>query len=127
MNILRSVDIEDEIRLALKDYVTIYCRPLPDKFTVPSILVTTTGGRSENTLDAFTVVLDARAKTDYEADELIRNALGILEEQTRNQVGALRNVTVNSLARWGSDPARPDLKLRTVTIIVTAHKESHQI
>jgi len=124
MIILRPVDIEDQIRLALKDYLTVYVRPLPDNFTTPCILVTATGGSSENTIDTFTVVLDARAKTDAEAFSLIRTAQGLLEAQAENQFGALRNVSTNSLARWGNDPARPDLKLCTLTVLVTAHRES---
>ena len=124
INILRPCDIEDEIRVALKDYVTAYVRPLPEKFKVPSILIQAVGGDSENTIDTFRVVLDSRAKTDAEASELIRTALGILEAQTAAQVGALRNVTVNSMANWGSDPVRPDLSLCTLTVLVTAHRES---
>lgn len=124
MIILRPVDIEDQIRLALKDYLTVYVRPLPDNFITPCILVTATGGSSENTIDTFTVVLDARAKTDAEAFSLIRTAQGLLEAQAENQFGALRNVSTNSLARWGNDPARPDLKLCTLTVLVTAHRES---
>jgi hypothetical protein len=124
INILMPCDIEDEIRFALKDYLTIYCRPLPDNFTVPSLLVRATGGQSENTIDTFQVVIDARAKTDAEASELIRKALGVLEAQTASQTGALRNITVNSMANWGSDPVRPDLKLCTMTVLVTAHRES---
>lgn len=124
MIILRPVDIEDQIRLALENYLTVYVRPLPDNFTTPCILVTATGGSSENTIDTFTVVLDARAKTDAEAFSLIRTAQGLLEAQASNQFGALRNVSTNSLARWGNDPARPDLKLCTLTVLVTAHRES---
>ena len=124
LNILIPEDIENEIRLALKDYVTIYCRPLPEDFTVPSLLVTATGGNSKDTIDKFQVVLDARAKTDEEAIVLIRNALGILEVQTANQVGALRSVEVVSMADWGTDPVRPDLKLSTLTVMVTAHRKS---
>lgn len=124
INILRPCDIEDEIRVALKDYVTAYVRPLPEKFKVPSVLIQAVGGDSENTIDTFRVVLDSRAKTDAEASELIRTALGILEAQTAAQAGALRNVTVNSMASWGSDPVRPDLSLCTLTVLVTAHRES---
>ena len=127
MNILKPVDIEDQIRLAMKDYLTVYVRPLPDNFTTPCVLVTATGGSSENTIDTFTVVLDARAKTDAEAFSLIRTAQGLLEAQAENQFGALRNVSTNSLARWGNDPARPDLKLCTLTVLVTAHRESFNI
>lgn len=124
IDILRPCDIEDEIRKALTDYLTVYVRPLPEDFQTPSILVTATGGNSQKTIDTFMVVLDSRAETDVEADELLRNALGILEAQTANQFGALRNITINSLANWGSDPVRPDLKLRTMSVLVTAHRES---
>lgn len=124
IDILRPCDIEDEIRKALTDYLTVYVRPLPENFQTPSILVTATGGNSQKTIDTFMVVLDSRAETDAEADELLRNALGILEAQTANQFGALRNITINSLANWGSDPVRPDLKLRTMSVLVTAHRES---
>lgn len=124
MEILKPVDIENEIRLALKDYVTIYCRPLPEKFKTPSILVRSVGGSSSNTIDTFSVVLDSRAKTDAEAYDLINTALGILEKRAFEQFGALRNITVNSMASWGSDPVRPDLKLCTLTVLVTAHRES---
>lgn len=127
MNILRPVDIEDEIRQAMTDYLTVYVRPLPENFVTPSILVTATGGNSENEIDTFTVVLDARAETDAAAYELIRTAQGLLETQAKNQVGALRHVRINSLARWGNDPVRPDLKLCTLTVLVTAHKESFTI
>ena len=127
MNILRPVDIEDEIRQAMTDYLTVYVRPLPENFVTPSILVTATGGSSENEIDTFTVVLDARAETDAAAYELIRTAQGLLEHQAATQVGALRHVSINSLARWGNDPVRPDLKLCTLTVLVTAHKESFTI
>lgn len=127
MNILRPVDIEDEIRDAMTDYLTVYVRPLPENFTTPSILVTATGGSSENEIDTFTVVLDSRAETDAEAYELIRTAQGLLEAQACSQFGALRHVSINSLARWGNDPVRPDLKLCTLTCLVTAHKESFTI
>ena len=123
MNISRPVDIENEIRLALKDYITIYCRPLPAAFATPSILVTATGGNTADTIDTFTVVLDARAETDAEAYDLLSTAIGLLENQTAQQVGALRSVNINSLARWGTDPARPDLKLATATVLMTAHRE----
>lgn len=127
MNIKRSVDIEDQIRLALKDYFTVYVRPLPASFTVPCVLIEQTGGTTENTIDRFSVKLSARATTDADAQELIRNVLGVLEEQTKSQVGDLRFITINSLASWGNDPVRPDLKLCTVTINVFAHKESFEI
>ena len=123
MIILRPVDIEDEIRKALKDYFTAYVRPLPADFAVPSLLITATGGNTQNTIDAFTVSIDARAETDAEADELARNALGVLTELTKQQVGALRYMELNTLANWRTDPVRPELKMRTITAQVYAHRE----
>ena len=124
IDIMRPCDIENEIRLVLKDYMTANVRPLPKDLSLPLIAIRSTGGSSRNTIDDFMVVLDALAETDAEADELLRNALGILEAKAASQDGALRNVSVNSLANWGSDPMRPDLKLRTLTVLVTAHRES---
>lgn len=123
MNIKRSIDIEDECRKALTDYLQVYVRPLPADFITPSILVQVTGGQSENTIDTFYVTLDSRAETDEASYELLRTALGILEEQARVQFGALRNVSTNSLARWGNDPVRPNLKLCTATVAITVHRE----
>ena len=127
MNILRPCDIENEIRLALAEYFTVYVRPLPVNFPTPSLLITATGGTTANTIDTYTVSIDARAETDAEAFELLSNALGVLEVQAQNQVGALRNAIINSLARWGADPVRPDLKLCTATVLVTAHREAYEI
>ena len=127
MNILRPIDIEDEARQALSDYFTAYVRPLPANYTLPCLLITATGGTSNNEVDTFTLTLDARAETDAEAYELLTTALGALEEQSKNQVGALRHLTINSLARWGSDPVRPDLKLCTATVLVTCHREAYEI
>ena len=127
MNILKPVDIENEIRKALTDYITVYCRPLPEKFTVPSVLVAVSGGDSRSTIDRFTVTLQSRAEEDADAYELLSVAIGLLEKQVQNQAGALRNVEINSLGSWGSDPVRPDLKLATATVIVTAHRENFTI
>ena len=127
MNILRPVDIENEIRLALTNYFQVYCRPLPKNYVLPNVLVSCTGGTTRNEVDTFTVVLDARAETDASAYALLSDALGVLAEQANRQVGALRNVSINSLARWGSDPVRPDLKLCTATVLVVAHREAATI
>jgi hypothetical protein len=124
MKILKPVDIEEEIRLALADYMTAYCRPLPANYTLPCILISSAGGSSRDQVDTFTVSIDARAETDAEAYDALATALGILEEQARQQAGALRNVTINSLARWGNDPVRPDLKLCTATVLATAHRDA---
>lgn len=127
MNILKPVDIEEELRLALKNYLTVYVRPLPEKFTVPCVLIAATGGSTAETIDTFTVSVDARAKLPADAYDMLSNALGIIEESAREQVGAIRNVTINSLARWGNDPVRPDLQLCTATVLVTAHREPFEI
>ena len=127
INILKPVDIEEEVRLALKDYLTTYCRPLPASYTLPCVLITATGGSSVDTIDTFQVTLDSRAETDAEAMDTLTAALGVLQAQAQQQSGALRNATINSLARWGSDPVRPDLKLCTATVLITAHREPVQI
>lgn len=127
MNIKRPVDVENEIRLALTDYFETYNRPLPANYSLPCLLISCTGGTTRHEVDTFTVVLDARAETDAAAYNLLSDALGVLEEQAKRQVGALRNVIINSLARWGSDPVRPDLKLCTATVLVTCHRETATI
>lgn len=127
MNILKPVDIEDECRKALKDFITTYNRPLPANYTLPNVLVTATGGSSKDTIDTFTVVLDARAETDAEAVDVLNTAIGLIEAQASLQVGALRSVFINSLYRWGNDPVRPDLKLCSATVLVTAHRQSFTI
>lgn len=127
MIIYRSIDIEDEIRKAIGDYVTAYVRPLPDNFDVPSVLVELMGGTSENTIDSFTVRISARATTDAEALETLRNALGILKHQSKEQIGGIRYTAENNLMSWGNDPIRPDLKLCSATVTAIAHKESVEI
>lgn len=122
LDIRISIDIEDEIRTALTSYFTIYCRPLPENFTTPSLLVTWAGGEEENSIDTFDVVLDARAKEDADANELLRKAIGALKEIARQQTTALRHVEVNSQGSWGSDPVRPDLAMCSARLRVTAHQ-----
>ena len=123
--IRRSVDIEDEIRKALKDYMTAYCRPLPANFSTPSVLITQIGGSdAEGQVDTFNVTIDARAKEAADANELLRNALGILRKVTAEQTTPLRHIVVNSSGNWGSDPVRPDLAMYTANISVVAHLET---
>ena len=71
MIIYRSIDIEEEIRLALKDYLTVYVRPLPENFSTPSVLIELMGGTTDNTIDTFLVRFSSRAKTDAEALDLL--------------------------------------------------------
>lgn len=124
----RSIDIEDEIRTALADYLTIYCRPLPRDFQTPCILVTQVGGVDENgQVDTFDVVLDARATNSADANELLRDAVGLLRQIARDQTTAIRYVTVNSSGSWGSDPVRPDLCMYSARLSVVAHLESKTI
>lgn len=127
MNIFRPCDIENEIRLALKDHFEVYCRPLPKTYTLPNVLITATGGSTGNTIDTFTVRIDVRGETDASAFETMRNVLGVLDARSASQFGALRNITINSLASWGNDPVRPDLKLCTATVLVTAHRETYTL
>lgn len=127
MNILIPIDIEDEVRLALDVYLTAYVPPLPENFITPCILIKETGGSSANKVDTFMVTLDSRSKSEAEAYALLTKALGILEQQAREQFGALRNVSINSLARWGTDPVRPDLSLCTATVLITAHRKEYTV
>ena len=122
MNILINIDIENAIRLALKDYFTVYCLPLPEKFKTPSLLVQRVGGTEDNKIDTFSVTLDARAKTEQAADELLRMAIGTLKEIAKMQTTEIRAVTVNASGSWGKDPVRPDLAMCTARLEVVAHQ-----
>ena len=124
MDIMRSVDIEDEIRKALKDHLTAYCRPLPATFSLPCVLITQVGGTdAEGQIDTFDVTIDARAENAADANETLRNAEGILREVARQQTTAIRHVEVNSSGAWGNDPVRPDLCMYSARLRVVAHLE----
>ena len=128
ITIKRSVDIEDEVRIALKDHLTAYCRPLPKDFSLPCILITQVGGTDQDgQIDTFEVTLDARASNAADANETLRNAIGVLRKAAGDQTTAIRFVEVNSSGSWGSDPARPDLAMYSARIRVVAHLESKQI
>lgn len=124
MKIERSIDIENVVRIALSDFFTTYCRPLPAKFSLPCIEVQRVGGSDRNTIDTFNVVLDARAKDEAEADEILRNAIGALKKISDDQTTAIRSVTVNSSGSWGSDPVRPDLAMCSARLNIVAHQEN---
>ena len=124
LEIIRSIDIEDVIRTALSGHFTIFCRPLPAKFTVPSLEISSVGGTDENEVDTFDVVLDARAQEDAEANEHLRDAIGALKAIAKKQTTAIRHVTVNASGSWGSDPVRPDLAMYSARLRMTAHQES---
>lgn len=120
MIIERPIDIEDVVRLALVDHLTAYCRPLPKDYSLPCILVSKVGGSDRDKIDTFEVTLDSRARTEYEADLTLRNAIGILKAV---EGSAIRYVTVNSSGSWGSDPVRPDLAMCSARLRIVAHVE----
>lgn len=128
ITIKRSVDIEDEVRIALKDHLTAYCRPLPKDFSLPCILITQVGGTDQDgQIDTFEVALDARADNAADANETLRNAIGVLRKAAGDQTTAIRFVEVNSSGSWGSDPARPDLSMYSARLRVVAHLETKSI
>lgn len=127
MKINRSVDIEEEARIALSEHLTAYCRPLPADYELPNILITQVGGSDLNTIDTFEVVLDARAETEQAASETLRTAIGVLKAAAAAQATAIRHVSVNSNGSWGVDPVRPDLALCTARLSVVAHLETMEV
>ena len=128
ITIKRSVDIEDEVRIALKDHLTAYCRPLPKDFSLPCILITQVGGTDQDgQIDTFEVTLDARADNAADANETLRNAIGVLRKAAGDQTTAIRFVEVNSSGSWGSDPVRPDLSMYSARLRVVAHLETKSI
>ena len=128
ITIRRSVDIEDEVRLALKDHLTAYCRPLPKDFSTPCILITQVGGSDQSgQIDTFDVTLDARATNAADANETLRNAIGVLRKAAGDHTTAIRHVEVNSSGSWGTDPVRPDLSMYSARLRVVAHLEQKTI
>lgn len=122
MIIQKSIDIEEEVRQALVDYVTAYCRPLPAEYLLPHVLITQVGGTVNQTIDTFEIVLDTRATTEAAAIEYLNKAVGILVQVAKAQTTAIRYVTVNSSGSWGSDPVRPDLAMCSARLSVVAHQ-----
>lgn len=127
MIINKSIDIEDVIRRALSQYLTIYCRPLPKDFSLPSILVQRVGGNDDAAIDSFEVVLDSRADTEADADDTLRTAIGILKTVAKLQKTELRHVSVNSSGSWGNDPVRPELAMCSARLTVTAHQKKMEV
>lgn len=121
MIIERSIDIEDAIREFLKPYFNVFVRPLPKSFELPCLLVTQVGGTESDKIDTFAVVLDARAKTEAEALNLIHDAIGVLK------LSELGWITTTALASWGSDPVRPELALCTARLSIATHKTTKEI
>lgn len=127
MNIQISNDIEYEVQKALKDYFTIYCRPLPKNFTLPCLLVTQVGGNDTNTIDLYDVVIDSRADTEGEANEYLRKAIGTLKAIVKSQDTVMRTINVNTSLNWGTDPVRPDLAMCSCRLEIYAHLENATI
>ena len=127
MIINKSIDIEEEIRSALSEYQTAYCRPLPAEYTLPHILITQVGGQTVQTIDTFYVVLDSRAETEAAALDYLNTAIGILKQVAKEQTTAIRHVTVNSSGSWGNDPVRPDLSMCSARVDVVAHQTIKEI
>ena len=127
MIINTSIDIENEVRIALSPYITTYCRPLPSEYALPHILVTQVGGKADSTIDTFSVVLDSRAETDAGAKETLNRAVGILTQVAKEQTTALRHVTLNSSGSWGSDPVRPDLSMCSARLEIVAHQTTMEV
>lgn len=127
MKINKSIDVEEEIRASLNDYIKAYVRPLPANFDVPSILITAVGGTDENTIDYFDVTLDSRAEEDATALENLQMAVGIVIAIAKSQTTKLRFAKVNSLGSWGRDPVRPDLAMCSARLRVLAHIETMEV
>ena len=127
MIINKSIDIEEEIRTALAPYLTAYCRPLPKDYALPNILVTQVGGTVSDNIDAFSVVLDSRAASEAEALDTLNKAIGILKQVAKEQITAMRHVTINTSGSWGNDPVRPDLSMCSARIDVVAHQITEEV
>lgn len=121
MIIERSIDIEEAIREHLDPYFNVYVRPLPKTYTLPNLLITQVGGSESDKIDTLAVVLDARAKTESEALNLLLDAIGVLKQ---SEIGW---ITATAMASWGSDPVRPDLALCTARLSITTHKTTKEI
>lgn len=127
MTINKSIDIEDECRIALKDHLTVYCRPLPADYSLPHVLVTWVGGMVDQTIDTFEVVLDARAKSETEAVDYLQTAKGILKKVAKQQTTSIRYVTENTSGSWGADPVRPDLAMCSARLSIVAHQQTVEV
>ena len=131
ITIRRSIDIEDAVReILVSAGITAYCRPLPKDFSMPSILVQSTGGTTEENwsglevMNTFIIVLDSRAETENDALLTLRNAIGVLKAAVAAQSGPVRYVSLNSQYSWGADPVRPELAMCSANLSILARPES---
>lgn len=130
ITIKRAIDIEDAVRVVLAGYITCYCRPLPENFSVPSVLVQQVGGSEDNNwtgsevMNTFDIALDSRASTEYDAWTLLRNAVGILKTVSQTQTTNICYVEVNTEGSWGTDPVRPDLAMCSARLRIKARPET---
>ena len=127
MVIERTYDVENVVREALKPYFEIYCRPLPENFKVPSLLVTIVGGTDENTIDSIDIVIDSRAEHEVEAIEMLLDAVGVLNNVVKTQDTPIRYVVTNSICSWGKDISRPDLVMCSARLTIYLHKLTKEI
>lgn len=127
MRIKRSIDVEYAVKTMLDTILTAYCRPLPADYSLPNILISQVGGGDENEIDTFEIVLDARAETEAEANEYLRNAIGLLKAKAGLPDNEIRHVSVTSSGSWGADPVRPDLAMCSARLSVVAHLEDTTI
>ncbi|MBQ9252629.1 MAG: hypothetical protein IJ188_08335 [Clostridia bacterium] len=127
MEIERSIDIENAIRIALKDYINIYCRPLPDTYKLPNILVSQVGGSNANKIDTFEIVLDSRARNNADALDYLMDAIGILKGVAGGENTPILHVSTSSAMSWGNDPVRPDLKMCSARMSIVAHMATKTI
>lgn len=123
----KSIDVEEEVRIALTDYLTAYCRPLPDEYKLPHILITQVGGSERDTIDTFGVVLDSRANTEAAALDYLNTAVGILRQVAKEQTTAIRHIIINSSGSWGVDPVRPDLSMCSARLEIVAHQTDMEV
>jgi hypothetical protein len=124
MNIKIQPDVENVVRETLDGYVKTYCRPLPKSYDLPNVLVQQTGGTESNTVDTVNVAIDCRATTEAEAQEKLREAVGILRAVAHRGDTVMRYVAVTSMMSWGTDPVRPDLAMCSATLTITTHEET---